>query len=102
VRYADDFAVFARSKRAAQRIMESVTRYLTAELRLVVNQTKSRVVTYDQFEYLGFSFKGQPGTIQVSDKSTLKFKHRIRELTGRSRGISMAHRLSLLRSYARG
>ncbi len=102
VRYADDFAIFARSERAAQRIMESVTRYVTKALRLVVNQTKSRVVTCDQFEYLGFSFKGRRGTIQVSEKSTQKFKHRIRELTGRSRGISMDHRMSLLRSYVRG
>ena len=45
VRYADDFAIFAKSERAAQRIMESVTRYLTEELRLVVNQTKSHVVS---------------------------------------------------------
>jgi RNA-directed DNA polymerase len=82
--------------------MESVTRYLTKELRLVVNPTKSRVVTCDQFEYLGFSFKGRRGKIQVSEKSTRKFKHHIRELTGRSRGISMDHRLSRLRSYVRG
>ena len=102
VRYADDFAIFAKSERAAQRIMESVTRYLTEELRLVVNQTKSRVVSSAEFEYLGFSFAGVKGTIQVSDKSTQKFKHRIREITGRSRGISMTHRLSLLRSYVRG
>jgi len=58
VRYADDFAIFAKSERAAQRIMESVTRYLTEELRLVVNPTKSRVVSCAQFEYLGFSFAG--------------------------------------------
>ncbi len=102
VQYADDFAIFAKSERAAQRIMESVTRYLTEELRLVVNQTKSRVVSCAQFEYLGFSFAGVKGTIQVSAKSTQKFKHRIREITGRSRGISMPHRLSLLRSYVRG
>ncbi|MBX3421617.1 MAG: group II intron reverse transcriptase/maturase [Pirellulaceae bacterium] len=102
VRYADDFAIFAKSERAAGRIMQSVTRYLTEELRLVVNQAKSRIVSCDQFEYLGFSFKGNRGTIQVSEKSTQKFKHRIRELTGRSRGISMDYRLSLLRSYVRG
>ena len=102
VRYADDFAIFAKSERAAQRIMESVTRYLTEELRLVVNPTKSRVVSCAQFEYLGFSFAGVKGTIQVSAKSTQKFKHRIREITGRSRGISMTHRLGLLRSYVRG
>ena len=53
MRYADDFAVFAKSQRAAQRIMASVTRYLTDELRLVVNQEKSRVVTSEEFEFLG-------------------------------------------------
>jgi RNA-directed DNA polymerase len=82
--------------------MESLTGYLTKELRLEVNPTKSRVVTCDQFEYLGFSFKVRRGTIQVSEKSTRKFKHRIRELTGRSRGISMDHGLSRLHSYVRG
>lgn len=102
VRYADDFAIFAKSERAAQRIMDSVSRYLTKQLRLVVNQTKSRVVSCTEFEYLGFSFHGRRGTIQVSAKSAQKFTHRIRELTGRSRGISMQHRLSLLRSYVRG
>ena len=102
VRYADDFAIFAKSERAAQRIMDSVTRYLTKHLRLVVNQAKSQIVSCDQFEYLGFSFSGSRGTIQVSEKSTQKFKHRIRELTGRSRGISMDHRFSQLRSYVRG
>jgi RNA-directed DNA polymerase len=66
------------------------------------NPTKSRVVSCAQFEYLGFSFAGVKGTIQVSAKSTQKFKHRIREITGRSRGISMTHRLGLLRSYVRG
>lgn len=101
-RYTDDFAIFAKSERAAQRIMESVTRSLTEELRLVVNPTKSRVVSCAQFEYLGFSFAGVKGTIQVSAKSTQKFKHRIREITGLSRGISMTHRLGLLRSYVRG
>ncbi len=102
VRYADDFAIFAKSERAAQRIMESVTQYLTKQLRLVVNQAKSKAVSCEQFEYLGFSFKGSRGTIQVSEKATKKFKHRIRELTGRSRGISMDHRFSQLRSYVRG
>jgi RNA-directed DNA polymerase len=102
VRYADDFAVFAKSQRAAQRIMTSVSRYLTAELRLVVNQKKSRVVTSDEFEFLGFSFVKSRATINVAAKSIHKFKRRIRELTGRSWGISMEHRLSRLRSYVRG
>ena len=78
VRYADDFAVFAKSPRAAQRIMTSVTRYLTDKLRLVVNQEKSRVVTSEEFEYLSFAFVKSRATINVAAKSIHKFKRRIR------------------------
>jgi RNA-directed DNA polymerase len=102
VRYADDFAIFAKSKRSAERIMASVTRFLTDELRLVVNQEKSRVVASDEFEFLGFVFRKSRATINVASKSLDRFKRRIRELTGRSRGISMERRLSELRSYVRG
>lgn len=102
VRYADDFAIFAKSQRSAERIMASVTRFLTDKLRLVVNQAKSRVVASKEFEFLGFAFRKSRATINVSAKSIQRFKHRIREITGRSRGISMDHRLSLLRSYVRG
>jgi RNA-directed DNA polymerase len=102
VRYADDFAVFAKSQRAAERIMASVTRYLTGELRLVVNQEKSRVVMSEEFEFLGFAFVKSRATINVAAKSIRKFKQRIRELTGRSWGVSMERRLSELRSYLRG
>jgi RNA-directed DNA polymerase len=102
VRYADDFAIFAKSQRSAERIMASVTRFLTDKLRLVVNQEKSRVVASEEFEFLGFAFRKSRATINVSTKSIQRFKYRIREITGRSRGISMEHRLSLLRSYVRG
>ena len=102
VRYADDFAVFAKSQRAAARIMTSVSGYLTKTLRLVVNKEKSRVVTSDEFEYLGFIFVKSRATINVSPKALHKFKHRIRQIAGRSRGISMERRLSELRSYVRG
>jgi RNA-directed DNA polymerase len=102
VRYADDFAVFAKSPRAAARIMTSVSHYLTNTLRLVVNHQKSRVVTSDEFDYLGFIFVQSRSTINVSPKSIHKFKHRVRQITGRSRGISMERRLSELRSYVRG
>lgn len=102
VRYADDFAIFARSERAAHRIMQSVTRYLTQRLRLVVNQEKSQVVRCEQFEFLGFSFPKTRGNINLATKSIQRFKHRIKELTGRSWGVSMEHRLSVLRSYLRG
>lgn len=102
VRYADDFAVFVKSERSAHRVYSSVRRYLTDHLRLVVNQEKSRVVDADGVEFLGFVFKGRRATINVSSKNVSKFKRRIRELTGRSWGVSMDRRLSELRSYLRG
>jgi RNA-directed DNA polymerase len=102
VRYADDFVIFTKSQRAAERVFRSVNRYLTMHLRLVVNETKSRIVEADGVEYLGFVFRGRRATIQVSEKSLSKFKRRIRELTGRSRGVSMDQRMSELRSYLRG
>ena len=102
VRYADDFAVFARSRRAAERIMTSVSRFLTEKLRLVVNRQKSRVLTADEFEYLGFIFVKSRRSLNVSPKALAKFKHRIRQITGRSRGISMDRRLAELGRYVRG
>jgi RNA-directed DNA polymerase len=102
VRYADDFVIFTKSRRAAERVFRSVNRYLTQHLRLVVNETKSRIVEADGVEYLGFVFRGRRATINVSEKNIRKFKRRIRELTGRSRGISTERRMSELRNYLRG
>jgi RNA-directed DNA polymerase len=102
VRYADDFVIFTKSKRSAERVFTSVHGYLTKRLRLVVNQEKSRIVSTDGLEYLGFVFRGKRGKIEVAAKSLHRFKHRIREITGRSRGISMERRLSELRTYVRG
>lgn len=102
VRYADDFAIFAKSKRAASRVMQSITRFLTEHLRLVVNQKKSQVIGCEQFEFLGYSFPKSRGNINVASQSIHRFKQRIKELTSRSWGVSMDHRLSKLRSFLRG
>ena len=102
VRYADDFVIFTKSQRSAQRVFDSVARYLTRKLHLVVNLEKSRIVPATELEYLGFSFMGNRATINVTKKSIDRFKHRVREITGRSRGISMERRLSELRPFVRG
>ena len=102
VRYADDFVIFTKSQRSAQRVFDSIARYLTRKLHLVVNLEKSRIVPTAELEYLGFKFVGSRATINVTKKSIDRFKHRIREITGRSRGISMERRLGELRSFVRG
>jgi RNA-directed DNA polymerase len=103
VRYADDFLVFVRSSRSARRVFRSVQRYLSGTLKLTVNQEKSFVGTAEGCEYLGFMFVGgRRAMIKVAAKKLKAFKRRIKELTGRSRGISMQRRLTELRRYVRG
>ena len=102
VRYADDFVIFVRSERSARRVLTSVQRYLTQHLKLVVNETKSSVGPSRGCEFLGFAFVGKPVMITAAPKKLTAFKGRIKELTGRSRGISMARRLTDLNRYLRG
>ena len=100
VRYADDFLVLVRSESAGHRVMASLTRFLEKKLKLAVNSAKSKVAPLDQCKYLGFAFRR--GKIVWSDKSLAKFQRRIRELTGRSWGVSMDYRLKKLSEYIRG
>ena len=102
VRYADDFLVFTKTEKSAQRVFQSVERYLTRKLKLVVNQQKSRTCSTDGVEFLGFRFTGYGGQIRVSPKNVTKFKQRVREITRRTRGISMTRRLQELGFYLRG
>jgi len=99
-RYADDFVILVKSRRAGERVMASVTRFLEQKLRLKVNQTKSKVASTNEITFLGLVFKG--ASIRWSDKAFAEFKRRVKELTGRSWGVSMEHRLTKLAEYVRG
>ena len=102
VRYADDFMIFVKSQRSAERVFASVQRFLTQHLKLVVNEQKSSVRASLGCEFLGFTFVGHRVTIKVSPKKLKAFKRRVKELTGRSRGVSMQRRLTDLNRYLRG
>jgi RNA-directed DNA polymerase len=99
-RYADDLIVLVKSERAAQRAMRSITRYLEHHLKLKVNLAKSKVAPMSECSFLGFTIKGKK--IRWTDQAEAQFKHRIRELTGRSWGVSMEHRLQKLGQFIRG
>jgi group II intron reverse transcriptase/maturase len=88
-RYADDCNIFVKSKRAGERIMQNVTRYLRDSLRLTVNAEKSAVDRPANRKFLGFTVSKRGARIKVADKSIDKLKNTIRELTRRTRG----HRL---------
>jgi RNA-directed DNA polymerase len=99
-RYADDFVILVKSQRAGERVMASIRRYLTRELKLEVNEEKSKVAPVEEITFLGFAFKR--GTIRWSDKAFREFKRRVKELTGRSWFVSMEYRLLKLAEYVRG
>jgi len=99
-RYADDLLVLVKSTRAGQRVKSSLTTYLARRLRLPVNEHKSRVAAIDECVFLGFTFR--KGKLRWSQPAFEDFKHRVRELTGRSWGVSMRYRLDKLAQYVRG
>ena len=100
VRYADDFVILCSSPRAAQRVLDSITRYLSQKLRLIVNETKSKVVPLAEASFLGFRIHRK--TIRWTNKSEKKLKAQIRTLTRRTRGVSPQKVISDLKSYLRG
>ena len=99
-RYADDFVILVKSPRAAQRVKASVTRFLQRKLKLQINETKSQIVPTNQCRFLGFTFRGTK--IRWTQKSLEGFKHRIKELTGRSWGVSTDYRMRKLAEYIPG
>ena len=99
-RYADDFVILVKSPRAGERVMRTIRRFLERGLKLTVNEQKSSVATTDQITFLGFAFT--KGKVLWSEKSFAKFKHRVRELTGRSWFVSMEYRYKKLAEYLRG
>ena len=103
VRYADDCNIYVGSERAGQRVMESVTRFITHRLKLKVNQAKSAVAQPRQRKFLGFSFTGErEPRRRIAPKAIARFKERIRERTHRTRGISLRQMVKEITTYLRG
>src|SRR5215467_5030047 len=103
VRYADDSNIYVRSEKAGQRVMESITRFITQELKLKVNETKSAVARPQERKFLGFSFSAGPEVKRViAPKALDRFKRRIREVTRRAKGVSMETTIAELAPYLRG
>jgi RNA-directed DNA polymerase len=102
-RYADDCNVYVRSRRAGERVMESLKRFLTTKLKLKVNEQKSAVARPWERKFLGFSFTsaGIPKR-RIAPKAVDRFKERVRELTRRTRGVSIERMAEELSRYLRG
>lgn len=104
VRYADDAMIFCKSKRAALRIKESITRFIEGKLFLKVNREKTVVSYVRGVKFLGYSFYMMRGKclLTVHPQSKSKMKSKLKELTSRSNGWGYERRKQRLKEYIRG
>jgi RNA-directed DNA polymerase len=101
-RYADDCNIYVRSRRAGERVMASVSQFLTQKLRLKVNEQKSAVAYPEERKFLGFSISNDGSVRHIAPKALDKFKTRIRVMTRRTRGISLPQLIEDLAPYLYG
>jgi RNA-directed DNA polymerase len=102
-RYADDSNIYVRSRRAGERVMKSVMRFIATKLQLKVNEQKSAVAEPWERKFLGFSFtRGKTAKRRIAPKAVIRFKERVRELTRRTRGVSRERMAVELARYLRG
>ena len=105
VRYADDFVILKRSRKAAERAMGSVTKYVEGRLFLRVNRDKSFVAHISRgVKYLGYAFYRRGGELRfrVHPRSLASLRDRVREILSRSNGWSLDYRRHRLRSLVNG
>lgn len=103
-RYADDCNIYVKSRKAAERVMKSITRFIEEDLKLKVNKEKSKVDRPWKLKYLGFSFytkKDEMG-IRAHDNSVRKLKATLKKITSRSNAMSMEYRAVKLKQIITG
>ena len=83
--------------------MESLTRFIERRLKLQINTEKSAVARPWRRSFLGFTLRNEPELRRcIADKAIVRFKHRVRKLTGRHRGITLEQMIRELVPYLRG
>ena len=105
VRYADDCIILVKSEKAADRVLNSITKYIEKKLGLKVNGEKSKVTRPTQTKYLGFSFwatKGGKWKPKPHLKSYQKLKRKLKQLTKRSWSTSLDNRIKQINYLVRG
>ena len=104
VRYADDCNIYVCSRRAGERVMRSVSKFITERLKLKVNEGKSAVDMPRNRTFLGYTFTGGklPNRRKIAAKSMQRFRAEVRRLTRRNWSISLEDRIERLSRYITG
>ena len=104
VRYADDFIIFHKSKKGAERVLQGVVKFLEKKYKLKVHPKKTKIIdSYtEEFTFLGFVFKPS-GYLGIAEKRKKTFKEKIKEITRKNQTVNIAVLIkSRLNSYIRG
>lgn len=105
VRYADDFSIYVRTKRSAQRVMRSISRFVESKLKLRINRIKSSVRYIGHMELLGYGIyrmRSQRFGLKVIDSNWRKFVNRCKQITRKSLPLSYDERVSKLKQLCYG
>jgi RNA-directed DNA polymerase len=103
VRYADDCNIYVRSQRAGERVLAGIENFLAKRLKLKINKAKSAVAKPSVRKFLGFSFTGgKEPRRRIAPQAIARFKARVRELTRRTGGRSLAQIVKELSVYLVG
>ena len=103
VRYADDCNIYVRSQRAGERVLTGIEKFLEKRLKLKVNKAKSAVAKPSVRKFLGFSFTGgKEPRRRIAPQAIARFKAKVRELTRRTSGKSLAQVAKELSTYLVG
>ncbi len=103
VRYADDCNIYVRSQKAGERVLAGIEKFLEKRLKLKINKAKSAVAKPSVRQFLGFSFtSGREPRRRIALQALARFKAKVRELTRRTRGRSLAQIAKELSVYLKG
>ena len=96
-RFADDCNIFVRTKKAAERVMVTVTKFIENRLRLVVNQEKSKVARSEFVKFLGMTIVA--GALAISVTSMGRAMAKVKELTPRGTSKSIEQTVETINSW---
>jgi len=104
VRYADDCSIYVRSKKSANRVLKSITKYIEEYLKLKVNKEKSKVSRPVESTLLGFSFYNDKGNwaIRIAKKSIKRIKEKSKAITERNNGMNTTQKIAKMKPIIKG
>ena len=104
VRYADDGLIFCKSLRAAERVRDSLTKFIEGKLKLKVNRETTECAYISGLKFLGYGFYMRNGKcrLRLHEKSEAKLRRKLKQITSRSNGMGYEQRKTALRNYLHG